>query len=142
MHDESAAGNDYFKCDFCRRSWSDDLPMVEGHKGSLICARCVSAAYTQIIHLRDGEQGVKGPLKSVEADGPACTMCLERRAELYWRSPMYPEEAACRRCLRQAAGALEQDPDFGWKRPLPPPGAPAITDAESPSDSTPESEDD
>lgn len=117
MHDSSAQGNDFFKCDFCRRGWSDDRPMVEGHKGSLICAACLTVACAEVLIGKQGEMGVRGPVHPASGEGPWCTLCLERRAQLYWASPMHPEVKACTRCIRQSASVLEKDPDFNWKRP-------------------------
>ena len=132
MHDERCEGNDYFKCDYCLQSWSEDRPMIEGHKGSLVCAKCLSAAYVAIVYAGQGEMGVAGPLKDVDAThaGPGCTMCLERRAELYWRSPLVDEAFICRRCVRQSVTALEGDPDFGYTRPAAPAGM-VVTDEPS-----------
>ncbi|MBL0871194.1 MAG: hypothetical protein IBJ18_11530 [Phycisphaerales bacterium] len=123
MHDPTASGNDYFKCDFCHQPWSEDRPMIEGHKGSLVCKHCLNAAYTTVVHMTMGVPGTKGPLKDIPAQGPACTMCLERREELYWQSPIVDDALICRRCIRQAVTGLERDPDYNYARPAPPPGA-------------------
>jgi len=124
MHDERCEGNDYFKCDYCLRSWSEDRPMIEGHKGSLVCAKCLSAAYVEVVNAGQGVMGTVGPLKDVDAGHPApgCMMCLERRGELYWQSPVVDEALICRRCIRQSVTALESDPDFGYTRPAAPAG--------------------
>ncbi|MBX9737306.1 MAG: hypothetical protein K2X32_10315 [Phycisphaerales bacterium] len=122
MHDERCEGNDYFKCDFCLQSWSEDRPMIEGHKGSLVCCKCLTAAYADVVYAGQGVMGVAGPLKEMMGQGPGCTMCLERRAELYWQSPVVDDALICRRCLRQAVTALESDPDFGYTRPPAPAG--------------------
>ncbi len=108
MHDSTATGNDFFKCDFCRRSWADDLPMVEGHQGSLICARCLTVAYTTLVVSEDA------PLPK---GGATCTLCLEERTQPEWRSPLHDEAVVCLRCVKQSATTLEKDPDFGWKKP-------------------------
>lgn len=108
MHDQNAQGNDYFKCDFCRRSWAEDRPMVEGHQGSLICAQCLSASYAEVVNAKGG---VEPP------EGVKCTLCLEDKAEMHWESPMFPGTFACRRCVNQSARILEKDKEYGWKRP-------------------------
>lgn len=110
MHDTSATGNEFFRCDFCRAAWSDSRPMVEGHQGSLICAPCLTVAYGAIVVADLGE-----PLP----DGAQCVLCLEKRPEPHWRSPAYPDALACRRCIRQAAAVLSKDPESGWRRPEP-----------------------
>ncbi len=102
-------------CDFCHREWTEDVPMIEGHRGSCLCGRCLSVACAEIVHGRGGP----------DADY-TCTMCLEaagdraalgRGGEPGWRSPLRPEAAVCRRCVELAAKALEKDPDSGWTRP-------------------------
>jgi hypothetical protein len=96
-------------CDFCERQWTEDIPMIEGHHGSIICGKCLRVAYQSVVH--DGERA------AVEADA-TCTMCLEHRdTEPHWRSPVRAEGLVCKRCIKLAAGALERDEDFGWKRP-------------------------
>ncbi|MGD9689862.1 MAG: ClpX C4-type zinc finger protein [Phycisphaerales bacterium] len=107
MHDPSAQGNDFFKCDFCRRAWAEDRPMVEGHHGSLICASCLTVAYSAVVHQSSG----------ADLAGGTCTMCLEPRDEPQWQSPLHPEARVCRRCIKQSAGVLEHDEEFAWKRP-------------------------
>lgn len=108
MHDPSAQGNDFFKCDFCLNPWAEDRPMVEGHRGSLICARCLTLAYTQVVASESGE---KAP------EPVTCALCLEHRSQAHWQSPARPEAWACERCIRQSAQMLEKDEESGWKRP-------------------------
>jgi hypothetical protein len=110
MHDHTAQGNDFFKCDFCRRAWADSLPMVEGHQGSLICAECLTAAFTRVVVENAGE-----PL----APPAVCALCLEQRADPHWRGPL-ADAFACKRCIKQSAAILERDPDVAWKRPATP----------------------
>ena len=102
-------------CDFCRREWTEDVPMIEGHHGSCMCGRCLTVAYTEV---------VVGPDGAVPGDY-TCTMCLEaeadrealnRAGEPGWQSPA-ADAAVCRRCIKLAAGALEKDRDFDWRRP-------------------------
>jgi hypothetical protein len=103
-------------CDFCRREWTEDLPMVEGHRGSCICGRCLTVAYTEVILNRIGSAG----------ETYTCAMCLEserdraainRGGEPGWRSPLHEEAAICTRCIKQSAGVLQKDPDSGWRKP-------------------------
>lgn len=109
MHDPNAQGNDFFKCDFCHKPWAEERPMVEGHKGSLICGQCLSAAYVEVVHAGLGEEHRKS----------LCTMCLEARDERKWASPL-TDTVACMRCVKQSAGVLERDEDHAWKRPAAP----------------------
>lgn len=94
-------------CDFCHREWSDAVPMIEGHHGSCLCARCLSTAYASVVHAGLDDGGGRA----------GCRMCLETREDPAWRSPLDPEALVCLRCLKLAARALEKDPDGGWRRP-------------------------
>lgn len=103
-------------CDFCRREWTEDVPMIEGHQGSCICGKCLTIAYTDVVVNKHN---------TAPADFK-CPMCLEqdkdraalnRSGEPGWQSPMYPEAVVCRRCIKLAAGALQKDEEFSWKRP-------------------------
>jgi hypothetical protein len=115
MHDTKADGTDIFVCDFCAQPWREDRPMVEGHRGSLICANCLSIAYTELVHL--------GASSAVGAD-ETCVLCLETgRADPHWRSPAREESVACRRCIKQSAGVLHKDKDTPWTKPLDPTAA-------------------
>ncbi|MCA9291493.1 MAG: hypothetical protein KDA25_10215 [Phycisphaerales bacterium] len=104
-------------CDFCHREWREDVPMVEGHHGSCICGNCLSLAFRSVM------------LDKVN-DAPAewqCPLCLEAsadRAELGradepgWPSPLDPEVVVCRRCIKQASGALHKSSDYDWRKPV------------------------
>lgn len=101
-------------CDFCSRSWDPAGAeiMIEGHQGSLVCLKCLSAAYAAVVLHQTGE----------EHRGKQCVMCLEERAQPEWESPMNEGKRVCLRCIRQAATALEKDPETGWSRPGKRPG--------------------
>jgi hypothetical protein len=115
MHDQSAEGNDYFKCDFCLASWADDLPMVEGHRGSLICARCLTAAFTRVVVEK---QGVTVP------EHINCALCLMHHDSPHYAHAGTPDSpggaVACERCIKQSAAILAKDPEAGWTKPTPP----------------------
>ena len=90
-------------CDFCRRAWSESLPMVEGHQGSCICGDCLADAFRDAV------------MAELPEGRPArCTLCLEERADAGWERG---GARACRRCIRQSAAVLQKDPDLGWRRP-------------------------
>ena len=94
-------------CDFCHAEWVEELPLVEGHHGSVVCGKCLTVAYRAVV-----QAGINsGP------EGSKCTMCLETRDEPAWQSPMYPEAVICKRCINLAAGALSKDKESGWVRP-------------------------
>ncbi|MDZ4831632.1 MAG: ClpX C4-type zinc finger protein [Phycisphaerae bacterium] len=102
-------------CDFCHQPWTEDLPLIEGHHGSCICGACLTAAYR---HVSIESNDDRSPQRTGElATDSVCTMCLETREDPHYRSPTQPLAIVCRRCIKLAAGALEHDPDFGWKRP-------------------------
>ena len=105
-------------CDFCHRAWTEDVPVVEGHQGAIICGNCLAVGYDAIVN-HDGGAGVL-------AGGYACRMCLEndedraaldRPGERGWPSPLHPDVAICTRCVRMAAEKLTGDPDFAWTPP-------------------------
>jgi hypothetical protein len=136
-----------FVCDFCGACWGEDRPMVEGHRGSLICGRCLSRACEQVLV---GNAGVVVP------EHVACAMCLLNKSGDYWQSPLrveatespaepagqdmgnsmghilghimghikgeiaiHPEPGSCicRWCIERSAAMLEKDAESGWTRP-------------------------
>lgn len=110
MHDTDASGNEFFKCDFCRTAWRDDLPMVEGHRGSLICGDCLRAAFIALVL---NEAGEPAPSDQV------CALCLSSPEKSVWRSEP-GGTPACRRCVNQSARILNKDPEAGWRIPTAP----------------------
>ena len=108
MHDNDAEGNEFFKCDFCHSPWSEERPMVEGHKGSLICGACLRVAYTEVVL---GGGGV-GP-----RDGVGCTLCLQTNDTLHWQSPIDDCAVVCRSCIESSARTFEKDPGTRWQTP-------------------------
>lgn len=120
MHDSSASGNDFFKCDFCRLPWADDRPMIEGHRGSLICAPCLTRACQTLRTAQPGDAAEPAAAGSIAPRMPeyaSCALCLLHKDEDVWISPAFPEAVACRWCVEKAATLLERDPEAGWKRP-------------------------
>ncbi len=95
-----------FLCDFCLKPWDGSFPLVEGHKGSLICGRCLTVAY---IHLDDS------PIEAT-AEARTCTLCLAEQDPPGWQSPT-AEAWICRICTKRSAGYLHNDPDWNWKKP-------------------------
>ena len=97
-----------FICDFCTQQWSETRPMIEGHRGSLICSNCLTLAYDEVWNHGGG---VPAPGESL------CILCLSHRDELHWESPVNADIRACKRCIKQSVVMLERDPEYGWKRP-------------------------
>ncbi len=108
MHDISADGNEYFKCDFCLEAWAEDRPMVEGHRGSLICSRCLTVAFSTVWIAKAGV---------TVSETSICALCLEHHDTPHWDSPLNPGTYACKRCINQSARILQKDPESGWKIP-------------------------
>ena len=96
-------------CDFCRREWTEDIPMIEGHHGSCICGKCLNVGWASVI---ENEMDDTIP-------GWKCTMCLEHRKDPCYRSPAYEEAFICRRCIRIAAQALRKENLDDWEAPKP-----------------------
>ncbi len=94
-------------CDFCHSEWTDELAMVEGHRGSAICGKCLAVAYADVV--------LGGA--NTAPEGYTCTMCLEVREDDGWGSPVYEESAVCRRCLKQAGAILHKDDVYVWEKP-------------------------
>lgn len=105
-----------FLCDFCHTPWDGAFPMIEGHRGSLICGRCLSVAYTELV-LLEPEQAEQEL---------SCTMCLEKKTGPFWVSPSHESAQICLRCTKQSAGKLHSDPDWDWHKPTLGPANPRL----------------
>lgn len=103
--DEANAQMSDFLCDFCGSEWTEELPMVEGHKGSIICGACLREAYRRIV--------VQGA--SLAEEGYSCTLCLLTKPEPAWVSAS--GAVACRWCIEKSASMLVKDSDSGWQAP-------------------------
>ena len=92
-------------CDFCGAgAWADEQPCVEGHHGSIVCGGCLAQAWTVV------------QINKAGAQAHTCTMCLEEREEPGWRSST-TDAHICKRCIKQAAGALHKSKDWAWSKP-------------------------
>ena len=94
-----------FLCDFCLRPWDGSFPLVEGHKGSLICGRCLTVAFTELATAPE-------PTSKTHT----CTLCLAEQSAPGWQSPA-TDAWICRTCTKRSAGYLHNDPDWDWKKP-------------------------
>lgn len=102
-------GDIIISCDFCGTDWDQVRPMMEGHKGSVICLDCLKFALA-----------MSGPAQ----EAFSCTMCLHpfEKEQTVWRHPdqlagANAEACLCKGCISQAAGTFSKDPDIDWKRP-------------------------
>jgi hypothetical protein len=91
-------------CDFCRRDWDGQEPMIEGHHGSILCLECLKVALKE-------QHTQPGP----EAEGKyKCTLCLRFNmpaALPHWSHGAHPEAIVCQECLYQAAKAFSRNPE-------------------------------
>ena len=103
-------------CDFCRREWTETVPMIEGHQGSCICGRCLAVAYQEVVVQAGGDapEDFKCPMC---LEGGADRAALDRAGEPGWRSPLADGAVICRRCIELAGESLEKDKAFPWRRP-------------------------
>jgi hypothetical protein len=95
-----------FLCDFCGRAWDGRSPVVEGHRGGLICGECLAAAYRSLA-LKD---------ESTATEGYTCVLCLEQRKEAGWTGAA--GAVVCRRCAKQSAAVLAKSKDYEWSKPV------------------------
>ncbi len=111
MQREATDGGIIISCDFCGTDWDpydmdQPRPMMEGHRGSVICLPCVKVALVEI---------------APGSDPYECTLC--RKETLPADLPRWHSDGGampanlCKDCLNQAAGTFSKDPDIDWKRP-------------------------
>ena len=89
-------------CDFCRTDWDGSAPVIEGHRGAIICLECLKL--------------------SLESLAPAnetfkCVLCLRDPLPATldrWNHAETPTTHACRECIHQAADVFDRDPDIDW----------------------------
>jgi hypothetical protein len=89
-------------CDFCRRDWDGQEPMIEGHHGSILCLECLKAALPA---QATGDQKYK------------CTLCLRFNLPPEmprWSNPAHPEAIVCQECLYQAARGFSRNKEVPW----------------------------
>jgi len=103
-------------CDFCHRSWSEEIPFLEGHRGAMICGHCLAVAWTEI-HVGGPNVAESGYFCRMSRESDEDRAALGRAGEPGWRSPVDPDAAIARRFIKQAAGVLHKDPDFDWRKP-------------------------
>jgi hypothetical protein len=96
-------------CDFCGCDWDEVQPMIEGHKGSVLCLDCLKLA---LHHAQPSDEPFD------------CTLCLQQHTvgTRAWRnaqadpSPgLNPAAALCWDCVRLAAKTFTKDPDVPWR---------------------------
>jgi hypothetical protein len=88
-------------CDYCRTDWDQVKPMIEGHRGSVLCLHCLKTALADL-HPRPGDF--------------FCNLCVRSAlpADLpRWTSPA-TDAHLCRDCAHQAARAFSKDKEVDW----------------------------
>lgn len=94
-------GGIVISCDFCNTDWDEIKPMIEGHRGSVLCLSCLKFSMVM----------------AAPCDEPFdCVLCLHPQevGQIAWRHPDHPKATACIDCLQQAAGTFSKDPDIDW----------------------------
>lgn len=97
-------------CDLCASPWNGTIAMIEGHHGSAVCGGCLSLAYIDVVLHNNPSH------KAGESDPFTCVLCLEEREDDGWESPKRAA-SVCKRCMKQAASALDRSDDYEWKKP-------------------------
>ena len=96
-------------CDFCGTDWDEVIPMIEGHRGSVLCLTCLK----QALQHADAKNG-----------SFSCTLCLRDGISAdvaRWSTSASPSAAnasavICHDCINQAANSFSKDSDVDWKR--------------------------
>ncbi len=99
-------------CDFTGIDWDEQIPMIEGHRGSVLSLQALAMA-------------VEGAGEA--AENFECVMCKRayEAGEKSWRHPDPPENAnphavICWDCIQQADRGFARDPDTPWERQIEP----------------------
>ncbi len=103
-------GGIIISCDFCGTDWDEELSMIEGHKGSVLCLACLTQALDNTQPAEDTFQ---------------CTLCLSGHPAdtKRWLHPdakpspgRNPDAPLCWDCIRLAAKGFHKDSDveFRW----------------------------
>lgn len=99
-------------CDFCKRDWDGQEPMIEGHHGSVICLPCLERALA--------ERGVQAGAVGEGIEGEfECTLCLrphKRATVAHWPVEAKAGEAVvCQGCVELSAKTFSKSPLTDWK---------------------------
>lgn len=108
-------------CDFTGIEWDEEVPMIEGHRGSVICLDALALAVTGVVEATEAVLGAFGE----KGSGLECTMCTRpvETGQKIWRHPDPPQDAnpaavICWDCIQQADRAFAKDPDTSWERQI------------------------
>ncbi len=106
--DENNVQPEDILCDFCgSAAWANDVPCIEGHRGSIVCGNCLTVAYSELVLACAGT--------STEEK---CRMCLDHRDEHIWQGVVEPVASICFSCTKQAASELHKSKEWDWTKPV------------------------
>jgi hypothetical protein len=100
-------------CDFCRTDWNGQDPVIEGHRGAILCLECLKLALNALAPANEDFK---------------CVLCLREPIPPTmdrWQHPHSPSTFACRDCIHQAADVFDGDPDVDWTWSARPPAKPS-----------------
>lgn len=96
-------------CDYCGTDWDEQLPMIEGHRGSVLCLVCLKQALDN------------ASPSDTEID---CALCLSASpaGTKHWQHPdpkpspgLNQDALLCWDCIRLAAKGYHKDPDIDFR---------------------------
>ena len=96
-------------CDFCRTDLDGQFPVIEGHRGAIICLECLKLALDSL---------------TTESTTYKCVLCLREPLPPTlprFHHPNAPDTFACRDCIHQTADVFDRDPDINWNWTARPP---------------------
>jgi hypothetical protein len=102
-------GGIVISCDYCGTDWDEQLPMIEGHRGSVLCLECLKCA---LDNARPADDTID------------CALCLSASpaGTKHWRHPdpkpsdgLNPDAILCWDCIRLAAKGYHKDPDIDFR---------------------------
>ena len=102
-------GSLIISCDFCRTDWDGVSPVIEGHRGAIICLECLKLALDSLI---TGDSTYK------------CVLCLRDPLPATlarFSHSASPTTYACRDCIHQTADVFDRDSDIDWQWTARPP---------------------
>ena len=69
-------GGIVISCDFCGTDWDEVVPMIEGHRGSVICLSCVEKAWAAVSSASgDGPGDASGGAERLRAPCACASNC-------------------------------------------------------------------
>lgn len=108
-------------CDFIGTEWDEVIPMIEGHRGSVLSLAALALAVEGACVATEEVLGKLG----APGSGIECVMCKRpiEEGQKMWRHPEPPAganaaAAICWDCIQQADRGFAKDPDTDWQRKI------------------------